>query len=199
MNTPKPGRFPPPIPMPWIPAEKSRLIRIIGRDYINRFGDRSGGATPYLNLVLPELIKRSSSPAQLEAWDKNVKELIDNYSALRLGRHSDYVFGILTPLIRKTKTLADLQAWDKVVKSLVSDYKIKRLELCWCYVLCILPELIDRSSTAAELKAWDAAAKTVVSSVTDDKEDNIRRVIPKMIKQATNPNQLEALSAFFSE
>mgnify|MGYP001474720694 CR=1 FL=1 len=197
MKTPIPGRLPPPIPMPWSPAEKSRLIQMIGINYFNRFGDRSGGVGPYLNLVLPELIKRSSSPAQLEAWDKNVKELIDNYGALRLGRHSDYVFGILAPLIRKTKTLADLKAWDRVVKTLVSDYKIKRLELCWCYVLCILPELIDRSSNATELKVWDAAAKAVVASLTDDKEHNIRRVIPKMIKQATNPNQLEALAALF--
>lgn len=197
MNTPKPGRLPPPIPMPWSPAERSRLIRMIGRDYVNRFGDRSDGAGPYLSLVLPELIKRSSSRVQLEGWDKAAKELIDNYGALRLGRHSDYVFGILAPLIRKTKTMADLLAWDKVVKPLVSDYKIKRLELCWCYVIRILPELIDRSSNAAELKAWDAAAKTVVASLCEDKEDNMRQVIPKMIKQATGPSQLEALAALF--
>ena len=205
MKTPKPGSLPPPIPIgarrtapaSLSPEVRAQFFRWSERDYLNRFGDRSGGADPYLSLVLPELVKRSSSLAQLEAWDKSAKDLIDNYGALRLGRHSDYVFGVLAPLVRKTQTMADLKAWDRVVKTLVADYKINKLELCWCYVLRVLPELIDRSSSAAELKDWDAAVKNVVASVSEDKEYNIRQVIPKMIKQATGPNQLEALAALF--
>jgi len=214
MKTPKPGRLPPPLPWdaerakpPAVPmTERARFAQMSCMDYDRRFGDhgkfsgpaRTNASVPYISLVLPEIILKAGSLAELESWDKTCKSLIADFVDWKLGRHSDYVFGILAPLIRKIKTLQELKTWDGLAKVLVFDFKMKGLELSWCYVLSVLPELLDRSKDAAELNAWDAKIKTMFASISSDKENYLRRLIPKMLNRAANPEELEARATSFS-
>jgi hypothetical protein len=200
MKTPKPGGLPPPIPKDagivkpaaLTMTERTRFAQISCMDYDARFGDRgefSGPArpnasVPYISLVLPEIILKAGSLAELENWDRTCKNMIADFVAWKLGRHSDYVFGVLAPLIRKVKSVDELQKWDGQIKTMIEDYKNRGLALSWCYILRVMPELIDRSRNPSELRIWDLEIKGLITLLGADNDFCLRLLIPKLLSKA---------------
>jgi hypothetical protein len=161
-------------------------------DYTQRIGDPNA----YAKDILPLLLEKNASEAELRKWDSEVKKLISGQGEGNKDAQT-YISKVLPHFIKKSSSVEELARWGTEIEKLIkaSDRIFRDPDR---FVSLILPTLMGRSSSPDDFRAWGAETVSIAGAYRRvcGKPEKIVDSFNKLIKKCASAKELRAARTF---